>query len=58
MIIRLRTYDEHLLLHEEVRIKRPNKGMQKYRRYTSVIDLEWAKIEARKQYRERVKNQK
>lgn len=44
--------------YDEPKIKRPNKGHQKYGKYKLMTDLNFAKLEARIQYKARVKNQK
>lgn len=45
-------------MYNETAIKRPNKGMQKYGKYKLLADLEFAKMVAKQQYNDRVKNQK
>lgn len=56
--IRYSLPNEEDKLYHEPKIKRPNKGSQKYGKYKLMTDLNFAKLEARIQYRVRVKNQK
>lgn len=42
-------------LYHKPKIKRPNKGCQKYGKYKLMVDLDFAKLDARIQYKARVK---
>ena len=51
-------YNSHYNRNIMGKVKRPNKGITKYGRYTLLADRLIAELEARIQYEKRVKNQK